>query len=78
MLKTGSKWGVNYEVKTFEDAMVFLNALEYSGAYDRVSYVLEFKPEMMEIRRHIFARYLGLTREVISRAISEYRRTHES
>ncbi len=62
-----------YEIKTFEDAMIFLNALQYNG-YDRVTYILELKPEMINVNRSILASYLGLARETVSRMISKYKR----
>lgn len=67
----------NYEVKTLEEAMIFLNALQYSGAYDRVSYVLELKPELINIGPTVLAKYLGLARETVSREITRYRRYQE-
>lgn len=52
---------------------LFNAALAYRGN-ERVTYVLEMRPELVNVRHCVLADYLGLSRETVTRAISAWKK----
>ena len=66
--------GKSYKISTVEEAEMFFSAGEHRLAHERLTYVLYYNPDLINVKRYPLARYLGLSRATLSRTISEYKR----